>query len=69
MLIEVTDINSENIFVASEGRPKPVTTTKMFSKGFGSSRMFFLFTGWSFSDKRYLNAKLVNFPEIIAMVQ
>jgi len=50
----------------------------MFPKFFGSrrmswqsqaaSRLLFLFTDWSFSDKRYLNVKLVNFSEIIAMV-
>ncbi len=28
----------------------------------------FLFTDWSFSDKRYLNVNLVNFSEIVAMV-
>ena len=43
----------KNIRVASEGRPKPVTTTRMFSKVFGSRRMSSYFINWSCSDWRY----------------
>ena len=32
-------MKSKNVLIASEGRPKPVTTTRMFSKFFGSRRM------------------------------
>ena len=63
------EYNQKNIRVASEGGPKPVTTTRMFLKFFGSRRMSFWFTDWSFSDMRYLNTKLVKFSEIIAMCQ
>ncbi len=59
----------QNTLVVSEGRPKPVTTTRMFPKFFGSRRMSFLFTDWSFSERRYLIAKLVNFSEITAINQ
>ncbi len=41
----------------------------MFPKFSTLAVCLFLFTDWPFSDKRYLNAKLVNFSDIIAMVQ
>jgi len=35
------EYNKKNTRVASEGRPKPVTTTRMFPKFFDSRRMSF----------------------------
>ena len=62
-------MNDKNILVASEGRPKPVTTTRMFSSFSALAVCLLLFTDWSFSERRYLVAKVVNFSEITAMNQ
>ena len=56
-------MKSKNTRVASEGRPKPVTPTRMFSK-FLAFDVCSISIDWPFSDRRYLIAKVINFSEI-----